>query len=185
MIEKLVAFELQRSWDHSKSLDVVIPKLSLILVWQGQVICRAPKIRENWKHGRISFCGSTSPFSLQQKVRAVAAAPDNPAFSCCWLNLLCRPPQVAALKPFPGAAANPVWSRAHVLARGAIRGLTLPRRSLLKTDRLSGTPRSSHLKHAAIASCCRNDHAPVIGARESPLVRKRVGLGKKVAPRNF
>ena len=92
------------------------------------------------------------------------------------LNLLCPPPQVAALKPFPGAAANPVWSRAHVLGRGAIRGLTLPRRSLFKTDRLSGTPRSSHLKHAAIASCCRNDHAPVIGTRESPLVRKHVGL---------
>ena len=88
----------------------------------------------------------------------------------------CSVPQVAALKPFPGAAANPVWSGAHVLARGAIRGLTLPRGSLLKTDRLSGTPRSSHLKHAAIASCCRNDHAPVIRTRESPLVRKRVGL---------
>ena len=93
-----------------------------------------------------------------------------------------RPPQLAlstSLKPFPGAAANPVWSRAHVLGRGAIRGLTLPRRSLLKTDRLSGTPRSSHLKHAAIASCCRNDHAPVIGTRESLLVRKRVGLQKR------
>ena len=99
------------------------------------------------------------------------------------LNLLClHLPQVAALKPFPGAAANPVWSRAHVLGRGAIRGLTLPRRSLLKTDRLSGTPRSSHLKHAAIASCCRNDHAPVIGTRESPLVRKHVGLQIKSCP---
>ena len=167
MIAKLVAFELQRSWDHSKSLDVVIPKLSLILVWQGQVICRAPKIREHWKYGRISFCGSTSPFSLQQKVRAVAAAPDNPAFSCCWLNLLCPAPQVAALKPFPGAAANPVWSGAHVLARGAIRGLTLPRRRLLKTDRLSGTPRSSHLKHATVASCCRN--AMTLPFQDKPL----------------
>ena len=80
-------------------------------------------------------------------------------------------------KTFP---ANPVLSRfadqPTCSARGAIRGLTLPRWRLLKTDRLSGTPRSSHLKHAAIASCCRNDHAPVIGTRESPLVRKHVGL---------